>query len=102
MPIPKVIKKAINQLFFTAEKRFHFDWYPLHLAKFGAAIFTDVGSAWGEGKDPELLADVGIGLRMIPTRTSITKAVHIDLAFPLNGDNDVDDYQLTVNTENSF
>ena len=99
---PKGYENGDKSLVFTAEKRFHFDWYPLHLAKFGAAIFTDVGSAWSEGKDLELLADVGVGLRIIPTRTSITKAVHIDLAFPLTGDNDVDDFQLTVNTKQEF
>ncbi len=99
---PTGYQNGDKSVVFTAEKRFHFDWYPLHLAKFGATIFTDVGSAWGDGKNPELLADVGIGLRMISTRTSITKAIHFDLAFPLNGDNDVDDFQLTVKTENSF
>ncbi|TCJ85191.1 hypothetical protein EV695_3158 [Cocleimonas flava] len=99
---PKGYESGDKSLVFTAEKRYHFDWYPLHLAKFGAAVFADVGSAWGDGKDLDVLADVGVGLRMIPTRSSITKAIHIDLAFPLNGDSDVDDVQLSVNTENSF
>ncbi|WP_299878065.1 hypothetical protein [uncultured Cocleimonas sp.] len=99
---PKGYENGDKSLVFTAEKRYHFDWYPLHLAKFGAAVFADVGTAWGDGKDPDVLADVGVGLRMIPTRSSITKAIHIDLAFPLNGEGDVDDVQLSVNTENSF
>ena len=99
---PKGYENGDKSIVFTAEKRFHFDWYPLHLAKFGAVVFTDVGSAWGEGNDFEVLADVGVGLRMIPTRSSVTKAIHFDLGFPLNGDNDVDDVQLTINTKNSF
>ena len=90
-----------KSLVFTAEKRFHYDWYPYSLAKFGAVAFADVGTAWGNGNDPKLLSDVGIGLRIIPTRSSSTKAVHLDLAFPINGD-DVDDFQISIKTKQTF
>ncbi|HEC04981.1 MAG TPA: hypothetical protein ENI84_02140 [Thiothrix sp.] len=86
----------------TAEKRFHFDWYPLHLAKFGAVAFADVGTAWGAGNDAKVLADVGIGLRMVPTRSSSAKTLHLDIAFPLIERDSVDSVQVLIKTRNSF
>ena len=90
-----------KSIVFTAEKRFHFDWYPYSLVKFGAVAFADVGTAWGNGNDPKILSDVGLGLRIIPTRSSSTKAIHLDLEFPMNGD-DVDDYQISIKTKQTF
>ena len=92
---PLGFQNGSKSVVFTAEKRFHYDWYPYSLAKFGAVAFADVGTAWGDGNDPKILADVGIGLRIIPTRSSSTKAIHLDLAFPVNGD-DVDNFQINI------
>ncbi len=86
----------------TAERRFHFNWYPFHIAKFGAVVFADAGTAWGDGKDPKVLADVGLGLRIVPTRSSSVKTLHIDLALPLAERNAVDSYQFLIKTKNSF
>lgn len=86
----------------TAEKRFHFNWYPFHLVKCGAVAFTDIGTAWGNNNNSKLLADVGVGLRLIPTRSNSAKAVHLDLAIPLNDRNQVDDVQVLITTKNSF
>jgi hemolysin activation/secretion protein len=86
----------------SAEKRFHFNWYPLHIAKFGAVAFADIGSAWGKGNKAHLLADVGIGLRIVPTRSSSAKIFHFDLAFPLIDQDKVDKYQFVVKTSYSF
>jgi outer membrane protein assembly factor BamA len=87
----------------TVEKRIHFDWYPLKLAKFGMAAFADVGTAWGEGNKAEILADVGIGLRIVPTSFSAARTIHLDLAAPLiEGDKEVDDYQFLLEVKESF
>lgn len=86
----------------TAEKRFHFDWYPLQLAKFGAVVFADAGTAWSNDNKAKILTDVGFGLRIIPTRSSSTKALHLDIAFPLDGGNNVDNFQITLKTKQSF
>ena len=68
--------------------------------------FADVGRAWGEnplGPDHrEWLTDVGIGLRLAMTRVSAGRVVHIDLAFPLNGDSSIDDVQFLIESRNSF
>ncbi len=91
-----------KSVFIRAEKRFHFNWYPLHLAKFGAVAFIDAGSAWGKGNKAKSLADAGIGLRIVPTRSSSAKIFHFDLAFPLIDQDKVDKYQIVVKTSYSF
>lgn len=89
---------------FNVEQRFYTNWYPWKLFKVGAAVFADVGSNHFDGEpDPSgKLRDVGIGLRLFNTRSSLAKVIHIDLATPLDGDPSIDKVQLLVRTESSF
>ncbi|HET8699537.1 MAG TPA: BamA/TamA family outer membrane protein [Gammaproteobacteria bacterium] len=90
----------------NVEQRFFTDWYPWRLFRVGYAAFFDAGKVWG--KDPRAtnplgtLYDVGIGLRLSSPRASGRSVVHIDLAFPLNGDPSIDNVQLVVETKGSF
>jgi hypothetical protein len=90
----------------TVEERFYTDWYPWRLFRVGYAAFVDVGRV--RGADPRAtpslgtLSDVGVGLRLSSPRSSGRSVVHIDLAFPLNGDSSIDDVQLNVETKGSF
>jgi hypothetical protein len=90
----------------NVEQRFYTDWYPWRLFRVGYAAFFDAGKVWG--KDPRataplgMLYDVGIGLRLSSPRASGRSIVHIDLAFPLNGDPSIDNVQLVVETKGSF
>lgn len=86
----------------SAEKRVHFDWYPFNLAKFGGVAFVDIGSAWGKGNEARLLSDVGFGLRIVPTRSSSSNIFHLDIAFPLNDLEKVDQYQLVIRGSKTF
>jgi len=99
---PKAFQSGDKSFLFQAEKRLHFEWYPLHLVKFGAVAFSDIGSAWGETKKPELLANIGLGLRMIPTRSSSSKTMHLNLAMPLTQRKKVDKFQISISTAKSF
>ena len=45
--------------------------------------------------------DVGFGLRLGKTRMG-GGVVHIDLAFPLDGEDDIDDVQLLFKVKRSF
>lgn len=85
-----------------AEKRFHFNWYPFHLAKFGAVAFADAGTVWGNGNKAKLLANIGVGLRMIPTRSSSSKTLHLDLAVPLTDKANTDSVYFVIKTSQSF
>lgn len=90
----------------TVEQRFYTDWYPFRLARFGAAIFSDVGRTWGSGvignSDPGMLEDVGCGMRFGNTRSGLGNVLHVDLAFPLKGERNVSKVQFLVQTKASY
>lgn len=87
----------------TLEQRFYFDWYPYHLLQFGAAIFADVGVAWGSDNPEEnrTVQDIGLGLRLVPTQAANGKVIHIDFAFPVN-DSTQSGFQLILEARKSF
>jgi outer membrane protein assembly factor BamA len=91
---------------FTVEQRYYTSWYPFRLFHVGAAAFFDMGRTWGRDvtglESSGLLKDVGVGLRLGSSRSSFGNVVHIDLAFPLDGDDDIDSVQLLVTTKGSF
>jgi hemolysin activation/secretion protein len=95
-----------DRVILTAEQRFFTDWYPWRLLRVGYAVFADVGRV--SGRDPRTspslgwLSDVGVGLRLTSPRSSGRNVVHIDLAFPLNGDPTIDNVQLVIETKGSF
>ena len=95
-------KKAL----ITVEQRFFTDWYPFRLFHVGGAVFFDAGRAWGETPLPstqnDWLRDVGFGLRLGQTRSGLGRMTHIDVAFPLDGDQDIADVQFLISTRKSF
>jgi hemolysin activation/secretion protein len=90
----------------TVEQRYFTDWYPFRLFRVGAAAFVDVGRTWGEspGGTPSrgLLKDIGLGLRFGSSRSGLGNIIHVDLAFPLDGDSSIDDVQILVETKERF
>jgi hypothetical protein len=91
---------------FTLEQRAFSNWYPFRLVNVGAAAFVDVGGAWGDNafgtKSQGVLSDVGVGLRLGNSRSGLGNVLHLDLAFPLNGDPSIQDVQFLVETKRSF
>jgi hypothetical protein len=91
---------------FTAEQRFFTNWYPFQLFNVGAAVFYDMGATWG--RDPlgtpsqGLLRDVGFGLRLGNSRSALGNVLHLDVAFPLDGDSSIRNVQFLVETRKSF
>jgi outer membrane protein assembly factor BamA len=91
------------RLLFTAEQRFFTDFYPFHLFHVGGAVFFDVGRTWGGGvSELGLLRDVGFGLRLSSSRSGLGNLVHVDLAFPLDGDPSIERTQWLVTTKATF
>ena len=97
----------------TLEQRFYTPWHLFELIHLGAAVFADVGRAWGESIFPTLpptvparetgtLRDVGFGLRISSSRSGRGTLVHLDVAFPLDGDPSIDRVQWLVTTKESF
>jgi outer membrane translocation and assembly module TamA len=90
----------------TLEQRYYTKWYPFRLFHVGAAAFFDMGRTWGTdvtgAGSAGLLKDVGFGLRLGSSRSSFGNVVHLDVAFPLDGDEDIDSVQFLVTTKRSF
>ena len=95
-----------SRMLLTVEQRYFTDWYPWRLFRVGGAVFADVGRVWGENplgnEHLGWLKDVGVGLRLAPTRASGRDVIHIDIAFPLDGDPTIDDVQFLVESKRSF
>lgn len=94
-----------SRLLAIIEQRYYTDWYPFRFARVGGAVFADVGQVWGPnplGPDNRgWLSDVGFGLRLALTRVS-DRVIHIDVAFPLNGDPTIDSVQFLLESRRSF
>jgi outer membrane protein assembly factor BamA len=91
---------------FTAEQRLFSNWYPLQMFNVGGAVFYDMGASWG--RDPlgtpsqGLLRDIGFGLRFGNSRSALGNVLHVDVAYPLDGDSSVDSLQFLIQTKKSF
>jgi outer membrane protein assembly factor BamA len=90
----------------TVEERYFTNWYPFRLFRVGAAAFFDIGRTWGNSAVPNdnlgLLKDVGLGLRFGSTRSGLGNVIHVDVAFPLDGDSSIKSVQFLVETKTSF
>ena len=76
----------------TLEQRGYTDWYPFRLFRVGGAAFIDVGRAWKGANQNVInsgwLADAGVGLRLSLDRAAFANVLHIDLAVPVDRDDD--------------
>jgi len=82
------------------------NWFPFQLFNVGGAVFCDVGRVVGRdplGSEPQgLLKDVGIGLRFGNSRSALGNVLHVDFAFPLDGDPSISSMQIVVETKRRF
>ena len=90
----------------TIEERYFSNWYVFRIFRIGAAAFVDAGRTWGAAPlaQPSLgvLTDAGFGLRVASSRWTLGGIVHIDLAFPFNGDSSIKRVQFLVQTQQQF
>jgi outer membrane protein assembly factor BamA len=91
----------------TLEQRYFTPYKLWQLASVGAAVFFDMGKAFGEpllgpSEDYGLLKDVGFGLRLGSLSSALGNVLHIDVAFPLDGPRSIDRVQFLVKTKHSF
>jgi len=103
---PLRYQRGDRRFLFTVEQRFYSSWNLFELANVGGLVFFDAGRAWFPGieKTPrtDILKDVGFGMRLTSTRSSGAVVLHIDLAFPLDGDDSIENMQLLISTHESF
>jgi len=103
---PLRYQQGDRKFLFTIEQRFYTSWNIFELANVGGLIFFDIGRAWFPGvvknADTGILRDWGIGMRLASTRSSGAVVLHIDLAFPLDGNDTIDGTQILISTQESF
>lgn len=103
---PLRYQTGTSSALFTLEQRYFTDWYPFRLFRIGGAAFFDAGRTWGRAEIGEpslgLLKDIGIGLRIGNSRSGLGDVIHVDLAFPLDGDSSISGVQFLVETKQQF
>jgi hemolysin activation/secretion protein len=95
-----------SRMLLTIEQRVFTDWYPWRLFRVGGAVFADIGRTWGDNPIGVTsfgwLKNIGFGLRLGRTRSSARDVIHIDIAFPLDGDPTIDSVQLLIESKRGF
>ena len=103
---PAHIQDGTRRFLLSLEKRYYSDLHVLQLFYVGAAAFFDIGRAWTPDQATEkyagFLKDLGVGLRLAPSRTSRGSIVHLDLAYALDAAPDTEKFQFLVSTESHF
>lgn len=103
---PRNYQAGDRSALFTLEGRYFSSLYLFRLVRVGGAVFYDMGRAWGENyvnaQDAGILRDVGFGLRLAMTRSGLGNVIHLDMAFPLDGDPTISRSQYLVTTKQSF
>src|SRR5512143_2131135 len=103
---PRNYQAGDRSALFTLEGRYFSSLYLFRLVRIGGAAFYDMGRAWGgsfvKSQDPGILRDIGVGLRLGMTRSGVVKVIHVDMAFPLDGDPTISRVQYLVTTKQSF
>ena len=99
---PRRFQDGDRRFLLSLEHRFYTDWELFNLVNAGAAVFMDAGRAWydDEASGLGVLKDVGLGLRLSSSRSSKGTMVHLDVAYPLDGD--TDKIQWLVTTRETF
>ncbi|MFN2361536.1 MAG: BamA/TamA family outer membrane protein [Marinobacter sp.] len=104
---PSEYQQGNRRALWTLERRFFPDWHPYKLFRLGGVIFTDVGRAWfddgrNNGPDDGVLKDIGFGLRLASSRIEVQRMLHLDFAFPLDGDDSIDQVQVLLRGRSNF
>ena len=90
----------------TLEHRIYTTWHWFELFYVGGLVFYDIGRAWFPGDSVNgptgTLRDAGFGLRLASSRASRGLIIHIDVAFPMDAKDSVDEWQLVLTTKDSF
>jgi hypothetical protein len=103
---PLRYQAGTSRALLTLEQRYYTSWYPFRLFHVAGAAFFDMGRTWGTditgATSDGLLKDIGVGLRLGSSRSAFGNVIHIDLAFPLDGGDDIDQVQFVVETKFRF
>lgn len=87
------------------ERRYYWEYDLWQLFKVGGAAFFDVGKVTGAPlftSQQTWLSDIGVGLRLAPSRANANLMLHLDLAWPLSHTEQIDSLQWQFSVKNRF
>ncbi|WP_230090585.1 hypothetical protein [Pseudoalteromonas rubra] len=117
-----------RRILLNLEKRYYWEYDLLHLFKVGGAAYFDIGRVDGRPIPPPLpgsldepntltdlqqhalthqiqgqfLKNIGVGLRLAPSRANSGLVLHLDVAAPLDGPDNIDSVQWLFTVKNRF
>lgn len=100
--------EAKHSAVLSLEERYYSDVYLYQLVRVGAAVYFDIGKVWqseqqaAQTNHSQFISDIGVGLRLTPTRADANHIIHLDLAFPLSNNDTIDSMQLIIKVKQSF
>lgn len=98
---PSDIQRGNRRWIFTVERRRFTNIHLLNLAWLGGAAYIDVGRTRDTENPPitdndPVLSNLGLGLRLSPSKFRVDRVLHLDIAFPMAERDRVDDYQIIL------
>lgn len=96
---PSDYQRGNHQWVYTLERRHFSNRHFLQLAYLGAGAYIDVGRTWDTSNPQphnDTLANVGLGLRASPSKFSVNRVLHLDIAWPVVNRDEVDNYQIII------
>ncbi|MDX1755702.1 MAG: BamA/TamA family outer membrane protein [Marinobacter sp.] len=104
---PSEYQQGNRRAIWTLERRYFPDWHPFKLFRVGGLLFVEAGRAWfhdgrNSGPDDGILRDVGLGIRLGSSRIEVQTMLHLDVAFPLDGDDSIDQVQVLLRGGSRF
>jgi len=95
-----------NTTLFTSELRYYPQINLFKLFEIGGVLFWDIGKASGtsaiENIDNGWLNSLGIGARFFSTHSSESQVIHLDLAFPISDNNQINGVEIRAETKYAF
>lgn len=102
---PAHYQQGDSKRLLNIERRYYWEYDLWQLFKVGGAAFFDLGKVTGPSlftSQQGWLSDIGVGLRLAPSRANSTLMLHLDLAWPLSHTEKVDSVQWQFNVKNRF
>ncbi|WP_442962064.1 MULTISPECIES: hypothetical protein [unclassified Pseudoalteromonas] len=103
---PIKYQQGSKRVLLNIERRFYWEYDLWRLFKVGGAAFFDLGKAYDShlaiNANESTLKNLGLGLRLAPSRANSDIMLHIDVAAPLGGPDNVDDVQWLFTVKNRF
>lgn len=103
---PLEFQRGNSRVTLTGELRYYPNINIYDLFDVGAAVFVDAGRVYGtddfEPQKAQWLSSVGLGARFYSRQAADANVIHVDVSFPMLGDDNVNNVEFMLSTKSSF